>query len=719
MFRWQFTPLILVASGALAIVVAAVAGRDALGWWQLPIYLGVAAVVASALWFRRQLSAEELEIERLRQEVAAEEARIAQQREDFAEQQKQLQKQVEQQAGQLDAREEALAKRLLTFHEWMEFPEPLSLAAGPVPAGNISELVRKDRQLMELLKAETQILYDNITTNKYVVEGQLMPILIRDDAAQLVLKVARLYQPSAENPLLEVSLDQIMRAASRGSLNLLIVLDELPLAVKDYNLAALYQYVRRAVEAYRLYRKTEPYWPYVNTAWYLSRFAMGANPLALGAWWFLGSLGKQGAVAIGQQVVNRQALALLSSVVRVIGCEVASIYGGDFRHRDANWIYGAELTELVAAFPLSREGLSASLKEMGALQFRSEYDRVFLYRCLAAHQSAQPAKYNAMDCLLSDERHAIATRLEKFLDMYLHGRSADRIAKWKQGVEGRLQVRLSVGIKPALASVREQLADAIRSLASYLVGEKELEGADLAPLLITTRTITQLPEEQRQPLLDSLRENPPYFFEHPDLDPDSDLVGIYLDDLAALEARVPPHDPNREEALYAVAAYLRKDAKVFETLLTKHRTAYFTDRLHPESPLRRAPADVMRAVLDLLTGDTSRFFLYHPVQLEWPEGKPPLELKSDELWLLGTGERLLLFTAGAQPQVLWRGDSQVQATAVQKKLWTTCQLTGGEWLVPEVPQPISLRLPLPLMTTYNNYLRPLMGMLRPSPIAGA
>jgi hypothetical protein len=713
MFRWQFTPLILVASGAVAIVVAAVAGRDALGWWQLAIYLGVAAVLVSAAWFRRKLTAEEQEIVRLREQVAAEEMQIAQQRADFEDQQKQLQKQFEQQAGQLDAREEALAKRLLTFHEWMEFPEPLNLAAGPAPAGNLSELVRKDRQLMELLKAETQILYDNITTNKYVVDGQLLPILIRDDAQQLVLKVARLYQPSAENPLLEVSLDQIMRAASRGSLNLLIVLDELPLAVKDYNLAALYQYVRRAVEAYRLYRKTEPYWPYVNTAWYLSRFAMGANPLALGAWWFLGSLGKQGAVAIGQQVVNRQALALLSSVVRVIGCEVASIYGGDFRHRDANWIYGAELTELVASFPLSREGLSAALKEMGALQFRSEYDRVFLYRCLAAHQSAQPAKYHAMDCLLSDERHAIATRLEKFLDLYLHGRSADRIAKWKLGVEGRLQVRLSVGIKPALASVREQLFDAVRSLASYLVGEKELEGADLAPLLITTRTIAQLPEEQRQPLLDSLRENPPYFFEHPDLDPDSDLVSIYLDDLAALEARVPPHDPNREESLYAVAAYLRKDAKILEGMLSKHRQAYFTDRLHPESPTRRAPVDVMRAVLDLLTGDTSRFFLYHPVQLEWPEGKPPLELKSDELWLLGTGERLLLFVAGTQPQVLWRGDSQVQAAAVQKNLWTTCQLTGGEWLVPDVPSPIAIRLPLPLMTTYNNYLRPLVGMLRP------
>jgi hypothetical protein len=275
-------------------------------------------------------------------------------------------------------------------------------------------------------------------------------------------------------------------------------------------------------------------------------------------------------------------------------------------------------------------------------------------------------------------------------------------------------VKLTVGIKPALSSVREQLSDAVRSLASYLVGEKELEGNDLGPLLSTTRTITQLTEELRQPLLDGLRDNPPYFFEHPDLDPDSDLVGLYLDDLTALEARVPPHDPTREEALYAVAAYLRKDAKYLEGLLTKHRQAYFTDRLHPESPTRRAPQPVMRAVLDLLTGDTSRFFLYNPVQLEWPEGKPPLEIKNGELWLLGTADRLLLFTAGAHPQVLWRGDSQVQTSAVQKNLWTACQLTGGEWLLTDVPNPSAIRLPLPLMTTYNNYMKPLLGMLRPA-----
>jgi hypothetical protein len=717
-FRWQWTPLILVVTGALAILITTIIERNELGWWQVALYAGVAAVAGSTFWLRRQLTADELEIEQLRQAVATEEAQLAGVKADFAEQQDFLNKQLQQQAGQLDTREQAFARRLLTFHEWMEFPEPLTLSAGPAPAPNISELVRKDRQLTELLKQETQTLYDNILSNKYLIDGQFSPLLARDDAYNLVLKVARLYRPDAEQPLLEVSLDQILRAASRGALNILIVLDDLPLQVKSYNLSALHQYVRRAVEAYRLYRKSEPYWPYVNTAYYLSRFAMGANPLALGAWWFISSLGRQGATAFAQQVVNRQALALLSTVVRVIGCEVAAIYGGDFRHRDANWIYGAELTELVSAFPLSREGLSAALKEIGALQFRSEYDRVFLYRCLAAHKSAQPERYHAMDCLLSDERHAIATRLEKFLDRYLHGRSAERVATWKQGVEERLQVKLSVGIKPALISVRDQVNDAVRSLASFLVGEKELEAENAIGLLRSTRSLEQLAEADREPLLQAIVANPPYFFEHPDLDPDSDLVGIYLDDLAAIDSRVPPHDPQREESIYAVAAYLRKDGKAVQELLAKHRQAYFAERLHPEAPIRRVPPRVMRAVLDLLAGDQSRFFLFQPVSLDWAESESPVDYKTADLWLMGTGERLILFSAAAQPQAIWRGDSSVQVEALQKFMGSSARLIGGEWLAREVSAPAAIRITVPLMSTYNSYFRPLLGMLRSRPPAG-
>jgi hypothetical protein len=121
----------------------------------------------------------------------------------------------------------------------------------------------------------------------------------------------------------------------------------------------------------------------------------------------------------------------------------------------------------------------------------------------------------------------------------------------------------------------------------------------------------------------------------------------------------------------------------------------------------------MRAVLDLLTGDTSRFFLLNPIALEWADGKTPLTVKQQDLWLLGTAERLVLFAAGPQPHVLWRGDAQVTVETVKTYLTTTGKLSGGEWLMPEVPAPSAIKLPLPLMSTYQSYLKPLLGMLRP------
>src|SRR4029079_19404618 len=174
---------------------------------------------------------------------------------------------------------------------------------------------------------------ENILQNKYAPDGKLSLTIIRDDVVNLVTHVARIYQPDVGQPLLEASLSRVFRAVSRASLQMLVVLDELPVDVKHASLNSLYGYIRSAVKPWRTYKSAEPYWPYVNTAYYLSRFALGANPLALGAWWFVGNLSSRTTKALAQHLINRQALALLSNFVRVIGYEVAGIYGGNFRHR--------------------------------------------------------------------------------------------------------------------------------------------------------------------------------------------------------------------------------------------------------------------------------------------------------------------------------------------------------------------------------------------------
>jgi hypothetical protein len=496
--RWLWLPIVLVSVGVAAAWLMGILFRQALGWWQLALYLAGALVLLASWWFRRQLSPAEAELEGQRRQIEDERQRLADERQQFALLQTEVREQFDQQGRQLSKREEALANRLLAFHEWMEFPQPVDLSVphNPQEDRELAELLRQDRQLDELLKAETQILYDYILANRYSKDGVIQLTAIRDDVHRLILRVAQLYQPGVTQPLLETSLALVIRAAGRSSLHFLVLLEELPLNVKDYTLARLYGYLRNAVSAYRMYKSAEPYWPYVNTAYYLSRFALGANPLTLGAWWFIGALGQRGAQAVATRIINRQALALLANVVRVIGYEVAATYGGDFRHRHANWIYGVELTELVSRFPLSKASLSHALKEIGGLSLRSEYDRMFLYRCLAEHVSARPQQYQAARMLAAEERRAIAGRLEKFLELHIHGKAADRVSAWKTAVEERLQAKLVVGLRSTALAVEQQIEDAIESLASFLLGVKEREPPELPALLGSSKLLAALPADR-------------------------------------------------------------------------------------------------------------------------------------------------------------------------------------------------------------------------------
>jgi hypothetical protein len=715
--RWHPVPIALVAVGVAAVVAAAIVNHAALGWWQAMIYAGGAVALAAVFWFRRQLSQTEIELETLRKRLADEELRLTSQHAQIAELRLSVEQELAQQTQRLDKREAALADRLVAYHEWMEFPQPVDLAQPIAPAAakaaddELAELARKDRELMELLKGQTRQLYDNILANKYAQEGKLKLVVIRDDLHLLVTRVARIYQPGIEQPLLEASLARIARGGSRACLQLLVVLDELPLGVKDASLSTLYTYVRNAVKAWQMYKTSEPYWPFVNSAWYLGRFAMGANPFTLGAWWFVSSLSQQGAKALATHLVNRQALALLGNLVRVIGYEVAGIYGGDFRHRDANWIYAAELSELLVQFPLSRDSLAHGLREIGALELRSEYDRVFLYRCLAGHASARPQQYRAVAALTTEERHAVAGRLEKFLETFVHGKSADRVTKWKQAAEERLGVKMAVALQPAAVSVRQQIDDAARSLASFLISNRQLEADEIRVPLAASRILGELPPEGRAELLQRLVADPPFFFEHPDLDPDGDLADVYLDDLAHLHARTTPRDAQTEETLCDVAAYLRRDRKEMQALIEKNYATALAERLAAGAPARKFPAAAARAALDLVEPGETAQFLYPGVTFDWPEDAREGKFDKASLWLLGAGNRLVVFAAGREPKVLWRGDaSAVHAEQSRNLLMTSCRITGGQWLSGGAA-PLAIRIPTGLVSTYTAWFGPLLGKL--------
>ena len=367
----------------------------------------------------------------------------------WEEQLAQQQEQMEVLARQLEQRHLNLSQKLMAFHEWSEFPVPIDLDEGiqaAIDRGDLpdndllAELMEKDRQTIVFLEQEAKRIFESILQNKYTIEGQLQVRMLRNEALAIAKSVARIYQPDAEFPLMETSAEQIMFAASRVCLQTLVVMDELPLNVKQMNIQSLYGYISKAVKAYGVYKKAKPLLDYASGAVYAGRFAWGANPVATGAMWLLQNVGKKAASNIAGKYLNEQAMGLLSNVIHAIGFEAAQIYGGDFRHRDSNWIYGLELVETVNHFQFDRESLIAALEELGALKLRSEYDRAFLYRCVAAGKSPDARRYRAAKILTEEQKQAIYFKIGEYLKTHYDGLDATKIENWRTRLRKHLDL---------------------------------------------------------------------------------------------------------------------------------------------------------------------------------------------------------------------------------------------------------------------------------------
>ncbi|QDU94351.1 hypothetical protein [Lignipirellula cremea] len=700
--RWQMSPVLLLAAGVCLVWGSALASGAALGWWWVGLIVGGLLVIASTAWFRRRLTEADLERRHGLEELAQKRREQKLAAEQFEERRKDTEQQLEKIAASLQTREETLANRLVTYHEWMEFPRPINLDQDKSSDALLTDLAKKDKQLLKLLEDESKSLFEKIRQNRYMEDNKFQPDLLRNDALDLVQRVIDIYRPGGKERLLETSLAQIFRAVSRASIQFMVVLDHAPVDVQEYNIRDLYNYVQRAVKAYGYYKRVEPYWPYLNSAFYLGRFAMGANPITLGAWWVLGSLSSRGIRAIAEKVVNQQAMLLLHNVIRVIGFETAAIYGGEFRHRDANWMYGAELAEMMSRFPTTRESLVHALKEVGSLQLRNEYDRVFLYRAIASHQTANPERYRARVVLSNSERRVIAERLEKFCKAFLHP-VGEETAKWRDGVEHRLGVQLHSGGAKPYGSESEQCIDALRSQASFLLAFKEREPEDLEALLVESAAWKELDEASRQKVRQDLSENPPFFFEQPDLEPGGRLAEQYLADIVRLSADVKPPSAPADEAYLEAAAWLRVDEAAARSRLAKEYNARLSAKLPPEAPRRKLPLAAARAVLTLALERPPLLFVY-PAQLQITEDE---KVRQIEAWLLGVEEEALLLAIDPEPQLLWRGRAPLPAQRLRGVLSSTCELNGGQLTGDVIDPAACIHIAGPTIGSYSSYFKPL------------
>ena len=311
-------------------------------------------------------------------------------------------------------------------------------------AEELERLVAMDRELLALIDAESRRAFERIRNNRYGKGAGVDVPLIFADIRDFIEAVARLYRFDKEHPLLETEIELVAKSLSSTALHLLVVVDGLPINLKTYNAASMYRLIRRGVSYYGTYKAFRPYLEQGMNVLQLARLALGMNPIAVGGAWVAGKLASHGARAIGERVLQRQALQLLTDFIRVIAFEAAMLYGGGFRHRDANWVLGAEIVNLEVARGDDLAGRDAALVKLCNLALRHEFDRLRLLNRLATGDGIDVAPVQPLLIMTERERMDAATVLASHVLETGVDESLDAVIEWRMRVESNLEIELDL-----------------------------------------------------------------------------------------------------------------------------------------------------------------------------------------------------------------------------------------------------------------------------------
>jgi hypothetical protein len=341
-------------------------------------------------------------------------------------------------ADRLDARRTEMEKKLMAYGEWMEFPDYDELHEVNWAVSGRSE---QDSKVAELLDAEAERMMARFSTGVYWEGGNFETRLVLTELMDFMEEIAKVYQPESEKPFLETNLESMFKAVNRASLQVILLLEEMPIVeAQEWNLRKVSDGVRRASKVYEKYEWVRPYLNPVRYLWHGSKLLLISNPLTAVGWIAGSELLWKGGKSLGKKAVNAYLLSLVRQTLGIVAWETASIFDSTHRFRNPDFVYGVELAHLVSQFPMDRETLRGALKELGKIPFRSTFDRVFLYRCVAQQVSPKPERFSQADLMDEDVREAIFKQLTEFLNQHVEEASDKEIAKWKSGVLKRLEI---------------------------------------------------------------------------------------------------------------------------------------------------------------------------------------------------------------------------------------------------------------------------------------
>lgn len=344
-------------------------------------------------------------------------------------------------ATRLEAKRRDLEKILMAYGEWMEFPDFRKLETTD---WKDEAHLAMDGRVAELIDDEADLVLQRFASGIYWIEGRFEARRMLLDLASFTESIARIYRPDSELPLLEVDLESLLKAVNRASLQVILLLEEIPLLeVKEMNLRKVSENLRAASKVFRKYEELQPYLAPVRYLWHGGKMLLTSNPLLAAGWIASSELLWRGGKHLGKKALDAYLLSFVRQTLGIVAWETAGIYDPTHRYRNPDWVYGVELAHLLCQFDETPEILRECFRELGRLSLRSTYDRLFLYRCVAQNASPKPKHFAQAELLAPTARIEIRDRLVAFHDRHVAGSGTmpeDAARRWRSEMEGRLGI---------------------------------------------------------------------------------------------------------------------------------------------------------------------------------------------------------------------------------------------------------------------------------------
>ncbi|MEM9281167.1 MAG: hypothetical protein AAGA96_05025 [Verrucomicrobiota bacterium] len=342
-------------------------------------------------------------------------------------------------ASRLDAKRNELEKVLMAYGEWMEFPDYEMLSS--IDWKNEAHQ-KFDQRVATLIDEESDRMLKTYSSGEYRQDGKFDGRRALLDLVSFTESIAQIYQPDSDRPLLELNLESLLKAINRASVQIILLLEELPiLEVKEMNLRKATDNIRKASKVYQKYEELQPYFKPVRYLWQGSKLLHTSNPL-LAAGWIAGSeVLWKGGKKLGKKAMDAYLLSLARQTLGIIAWETAGIYDSTHRYRNPDWIYGLEIAHLLSRFDATQEVLRETFQELGRLPLRSSYDRLFLYRCIAQNVSPKPKYFAQPDTIDLDTRKQLQHQLIEFYERNISANAEARNSetkKWRRELDQRL-----------------------------------------------------------------------------------------------------------------------------------------------------------------------------------------------------------------------------------------------------------------------------------------